>query len=242
MIKFITSDWKDILNEALNSESFQEMSLFLENEYNNKTIYPPQDEIFNALNLTSFEKTKVVIIGQDPYHGPNQAHGLSFSVKPGCPLPRSLRNIYKELNDDLKIPVSSNGCLDNWAKQGVLLLNSVLTVEASKPNSHKNIGWESLTDSVIKALNSKNTCVVFILWGAFAQKKKELIKNPLHKIIISAHPSPLSASRGFFGSRPFSKANNYLIESGLTPINFRLENEKSSDVTIFSNISTKSGS
>ena len=189
-------------------------------EYEIKEIYPPKDYIFNALKLTSYENTKVVIVGQDPYHGKGEAHGLSFSVQKGVRVPPSLQNIYKELNDDLKIPPKDNGDLTEWAKQGVLLLNAVLTVEKDKAASHRNLGWEPMTDYIIKLLNLKNKPVVFILWGNFAKEKAKLITNPQHYIIMSPHPSPFSAYSGFFGSKPFSKTNEFLIKNGLVPIDW----------------------
>lgn len=189
-------------------------------EYEIKEIYPPKDYIFNALKLTSYENTKVVIVGQDPYHGKGEAHGLSFSVQKGVRVPPSLQNIYKELNDDLKIPPKDNGDLTEWAKQGVLLLNAVLTVEKDKAASHRNLGWEPMTDYIIKLLNLKNKPVVFILWGNFAKEKAKLITNHQHYIIMSPHPSPFSAYSGFFGSKPFSKTNEFLIKNGLVPIDW----------------------
>ena len=181
-------------------------------------------DIFNALHFTSYADTKVVILGQDPYHGPNQAHGLSFSVNPGVKTPPSLLNIYKELHSDLNCYIPNNGYLKKWADQGVLLLNTVLTVRAGEANSHKNKGWEEFTTQVIKALNKKETPVVFILWGNNAISKESLITNPKHFIIKSVHPSPLSASRGFFGSRPFSKTNEFLISTNQKPIDWQIEN------------------
>ena len=191
-------------------------------EYDKKIIYPPKDYIFNALKLTSYKDTKVVIVGQDPYHGENQAHGLSFSVQKGVKLPPSLQNIYKELESDLGIPPKSDGDLTGWAKQGVLMLNAVLTVEKDKAASHRNLGWEPMTDYIIKLLNKKDEPVVFILWGNFAKEKAKLIKNPKHYIIISPHPSPLSAYSGFFGSKPFSKTNDFLVKNRIPPIDWSL--------------------
>ncbi len=189
-------------------------------EYEVKTIFPPKDYIFNALKLTSFKDTKVVIVGQDPYHGKGEAHGLSFSVQKGIKIPPSLQNIYKELENDLGIPPKDNGDLTGWAKQGVLLLNAVLTVEKDKAASHRNLGWEPLTDYIIKLLNKKGEPVVFILWGNFAKEKAKLITNPNHYIITSPHPSPFSAYSGFFGSKPFSKTNNYLKTKNIKPIDW----------------------
>ena len=218
----IGNDWDQLLSVVWHSPGFQKSYKMIMAEYAKKTIYPPKDYIFNALKLTSYENTKVVIVGQDPYHGENQAHGLSFSVQHGVKLPPSLQNIYRELKSDLGIPERSDGDLSNWARQGVLLLNAVLTVEKDKAASHRNLGWEPLTDYIIKILNKKDKPVVFILWGNFAKEKAKLITNPKHYIIISPHPSPLSAYSGFFGSKPFSKTNNYLISKGLKPIDWSL--------------------
>lgn len=218
----IGNDWDQLLSVVWHSPGFQKFYKMIMAEYDKKIIYPPKDYIFNALKLTSYENTKVVIVGQDPYHGENQAHGLSFSVQHGVKLPPSLQNIYRELKSDLGIPERSDGDLSNWARQGVLLLNAVLTVEKDKAASHRNLGWEPLTDYIIKILNKKDKPVVFILWGNFAKEKAKLITNPKHYIIISPHPSPLSAYSGFFGSKPFSKTNNYLISKGLKPIDWSL--------------------
>ena len=216
----IGNDWDNVLNIIWNSNGFKSFYNKILKEYDIKTIYPPKDYIFNALKLTNYENTKVVIVGQDPYHGENQAHGLSFSVQKGIKLPPSLQNIYKELESDLGIKPRLDGDLTGWAKQGVLLLNAVLTVEKDKAGSHRNLGWELLTDYIIKVLNKKDTSVVFILWGNFAKEKAKLITNPKHFIIISPHPSPFSAYSGFFGSKPFSKTNNYLIKNNLDPIDW----------------------
>ena len=186
-------------------------------------MYPPSDEIFSAYKLTPMSKVKVVIIGQDPYHEPGQAHGLSFSVKPGIEIPPSLVNIYKELESDLGCRIPNNGYLVKWAEQGVLLLNSVLTVRAHAAFSHQGHGWEEYTDAAIKGLNKVNRPIVFILWGSSARKKKQMLDNPAHLIIESAHPSPLSAYRGFFGSRPFSRTNEFLVANGETPIDWQIE-------------------
>ena len=218
----IGNDWDQLLSVVWHSPGFQKFYKMIMAEYDKKTIYPPKDYIFNALKLTSYENTKVVIVGQDPYHGENQAHGLSFSVQHGVKLPPSLQNIYRELKSDLGISERCDGDLSNWARQGVLLLNAVLTVEKDKAASHRNLGWEPLTDYIIKILNKKDKPVVFILWGNFAKEKAKLITNPKHYIIISPHPSPLSAYSGFFGSKPFSKTNNYLISKGLKPIDWSL--------------------
>ena len=216
----IGNDWDEVLKIIWNSNGFKKFYNNIMEEYNTKIIYPPKNYIFNALKLTSFKDTKVVIVGQDPYHAEHQAHGLSFSVQKGVKLPPSLQNIYKELETDLGIKPRVDGDLTNWAKQGVLLLNAVLTVEKGHAGSHRNMGWELLTDYIIKVLNTKDTPVVFILWGNFAKEKAKLITNPMHYIIMSPHPSPFSAYSGFFGSRPFSKANNYLTTHGLTPIDW----------------------
>ena len=216
----IGNDWDEALKVIWNSNGFKNFYNKIMAEYDTKTIYPPKNYIFNALKLTSFKDTKVVIVGQDPYHEEHQAHGLSFSVQKGVKLPPSLQNIYKELESDLGIKPRVDGDLTGWAKQGVLLLNAVLTVEKGHAGSHRNMGWELLTDYIIKVLNTKNTPVVFILWGNFAKEKAKLITNPIHYIIMSPHPSPFSAYSGFFGSRPFSKANNYLTTHGLTPIDW----------------------
>lgn len=216
----IGNDWDEALKVIWNSNGFKNFYNKIMTEYDTKTIYPPKNYIFNALKLTSFKDTKVVIVGQDPYHEEHQAHGLSFSVQKGVKLPPSLQNIYKELEADLDIKPRVDGDLTGWARQGVLLLNAVLTVEKGHAGSHRNMGWELLTDYIIKVLNTKSTPVVFILWGNFAKEKAKLITNPIHYIIMSPHPSPLSAYSGFFGSKPFSKTNNYLVSHGLTPIDW----------------------
>ncbi|CDE51098.1 uracil-DNA glycosylase [Firmicutes bacterium CAG:460] len=216
----IGNDWDEKLKVVWDSPGFKNFYKRIMHEYEIKEIYPPKDYIFNALKLTSYENTKVVIVGQDPYHGKGEAHGLSFSVQKGVRVPPSLQNIYKELNDDLKIPPKDNGDLTEWAKQGVLLLNAVLTVEKDKAASHRNLGWEPMTDYIIKFLNLKNKPVVFILWGNFAKEKAKLITNHQHYIIMSPHPSPFSAYSGFFGSKPFSKTNEFLIKNGLVPIDW----------------------
>ncbi len=216
----IGNDWDNILADEWEKPYYKELRAFLKTEYSTGRIFPNMHDIFNALKYTSFEDTKVVIIGQDPYHGEGQAHGLCFSVKEGVPHPPSLRNIFKELNSDVGKEIPKSGELTSWAKQGVLLLNAVLTVREANPNSHKDKGWEKFTDRVISELNRKQTPVVFLLWGAYAQKKAEIITNPLHKKLLSVHPSPLSASRGFMGCKHFSKANNLLKEAGLSEINW----------------------
>lgn len=220
----LNNDWDEVLKIVFESEGFKKFYRVVENEYNTKTIFPPKDYIFNALKLTPYKDVKVVIVGQDPYHGEGEAHGLSFSVQKGIQVPPSLKNIYKELESDLGIPPFNEGDLTYWAKQGVLLLNAVLTVVKDTPASHRKLGWERLTDYIIKTLNNKEEPVVFILWGNFAKEKKALITNPKHLVLTSAHPSPFSASYGFFGSKPFSKTNEFLIKNNITPIDWDLKN------------------
>lgn len=207
----INKKWDKILEEEFKKDYFKELGIFVKNEYKNKTIFPPYENIFDALRFTDYDKVKVVVLGQDPYHGLGEAHGLSFSVRENVKMPPSLQNIFKELYNDLGIKRTKSDLTD-WAKEGVLLLNSIMTVEKDKPLSHKNKGWEIFTDNIISELNKREDPVIFLLWGSFARSKKELITNKRHKIIESVHPSPLSASRGFFGSKPFSKINNYLKE------------------------------
>ena len=221
----LDASWKSALSEFLLSTKMEELKQFLVAEKNaDKLIYPPSSLIFNALNTTPLSHVKVVIIGQDPYHGPNQANGLSFSVQKGLALPPSLRNIFHELNTDLNIPISKHGNLTDWATQGVLLLNSVLTVEAGQPTSHQKQGWEDFTDHVIDVLNEQCEHIVFILWGAYAQRKGQRIDPNKHLILKAAHPSPLAANRGgFFGCKVFSKTNNYLKQNGIEPINWQLD-------------------
>lgn len=216
----IGNDWDDILKDEWEKPYYITLRQFLKKEYSTQRIYPDMHDIFNALKYTSFENTKVVIIGQDPYHGYGQAHGLCFSVKKGVIPPPSLKNIFKELNSDVGKEIPSHGELTDWAKQGVLLLNAVLTVREGQPTSHAKMGWETFTDRVISELNKKEAPVVFLLWGAYAQRKAEIITNPLHKKLMSVHPSPLSASRGFFGCKHFSKTNQLLQNAGLEPINW----------------------
>ncbi len=218
----IGNDWDNILADEWEKPYYKELREFLKNEYKTQRIYPNMYDIFNALKYTSFADTKVVIIGQDPYHGENQAHGLCFSVKRGIMPPPSLKNMYKEMQSDLGIPIASHGELTSWAKQGVLMLNAVLTVREGCPNSHKGKGWENFTDRVIGELNKKQTPVIFLLWGANAEKKAQIITNPIHKKLITVHPSPLSASRGFFGCKHFSKTNELLKSFGLEPINWQV--------------------
>lgn len=219
----IGNDWDEILKDEFDKAYFKEIIVFLEEAYDNRTIFPPKSEIFNALKLSSYRDTKVLILGQDPYYNPGQANGLSFSVKEGVKIPPSLKNIYKELEADLEIPIADTGSLISWAKQGVLLLNTSLTVEEKKPNSHKNIGWQIFTDAIIKILNEKERPCVFILWGNNAISKERFITNPKHLIIKSSHPSPLSARRGFFGSKVFSRTNQFLKENKEKEINWKIE-------------------
>ena len=221
-MEILRNDWADFLTGELSKTYYRELRQFLIGEYHSRQIYPDMYDIFNALHFTSLASTKVVILGQDPYHEPGQAHGLSFSVQPGIDPPPSLQNIFKELADDLGCRKPNNGCLRPWAEQGVLLLNTVLTVRAHAANSHRGRGWEIFTDKVIAVLNEREKPMVFILWGSPARRKKDMITNPVHLIIESPHPSPLSASRGFFGSRPFSRANEFLQRTGQQPIDWQL--------------------
>lgn len=224
MNNILKNDWNNYISNEFEKDYYLKLRKNLSQEYKTKTIYPDMYNIFNALHYTAFDDVKVVILGQDPYHGPNQAHGLSFSVNPGVRTPPSLLNIYKELKDDIGCYIPNNGYLKKWADQGVLLLNTVLTVRAGEANSHKNIGWQIFTDNIIKVLNTREKPIVFILWGNNAIRKEELITNPKHHIIKSVHPSPLSASRGFFGSKPFSKTNEFLKNDNETPIDWQIEN------------------
>ena len=210
--------WNKILKEEMQKDYYQELQAFVQKRREEVSVFPEEKNVFRALELTPFESVKVVILGQDPYHGFGQAHGLSFSVQKGIPLPPSLRNIYKELQEDLGGELPTEGDLSHWAKQGVLLLNTVLTVEEGNANSHKGMGWERLTNRLIESLNELNHPVIFILWGKPAQDKEKLITNPSHVILKSPHPSPLSAYRGFFGSKPFSRINDILIQQGQIPI------------------------
>lgn len=221
-MELIGNKWDKILEEEYHKEYFKNIVKFINKEYKEKEIYPPKNRILRALNLTDYDAVKVVILGQDPYHGTGEANGLCFAVSNGIKLPPSLKNIYKELYDDLKIPISNVGNLECWAKEGVLLLNAILTVEKDKPASHKNLGWENFTDTIIKKLNEKNLPIVFILWGNFAKNKAKLITNPKHLIISSPHPSPFSANYGFFGSKPFSKTNNYLKANNIKEIDWKV--------------------
>ena len=219
----LESSWLKVLKDEFEKPYMKNLSVFLNNEKkNNKIIYPPGSKIFNALNLTPFTTVKVIILGQDPYHGQNQANGLSFSVEIGNKIPPSLQNIFKELNSDLNILPSQHGDLSNWAKQGVLLLNTILTVESSKPSSHYNKGWEIFTDKILHSLSSLKENLVFILWGKKAQDKISIIDKSKHKILKSSHPSPYSANNGFFGSQPFSKTNFFLESKNIDKINWKL--------------------
>lgn len=222
-MKLIGNDWDKVLGDEFDKEYYQNLRKFLDYEYATKTIYPLKENIYNALRYTTYKDVKVVILGQDPYHEENQAHGLAFSVNKGVSIPPSLLNIYKEMKDDVNVIIPNHGYLVSLTRQGVLLLNTVLTVEAHKANSHKGKGWEILTDEIIKKLNDSSSPIVFILWGRNAREKKKYITNPIHKIIESAHPSPLSAYNGFFGSKPFSRCNDFLISKGLEPINWQID-------------------
>ncbi|MFC7681600.1 uracil-DNA glycosylase [Paenibacillus sp. GCM10028914] len=219
------NDWDAVLQQEIEKPYFEELCTKIVEEYENHTVYPPKEDIFRALKQTPYKDTKVVILGQDPYHGPGQAEGLSFSVKPGVRIPPSLHNIYKEMTADLGISAPSHGSLMHWANQGVLLLNAVLTVREGQPNSHKGLGWETFTDAVIAQLNERNTPMVFILWGSYAQKKGAIVDRSRHMVLESSHPSPLAARRGFFGSRPFSRANAFLEEKGIKPVKWDIPNQ-----------------
>jgi len=221
----ISNDWGLILKDEFEKDYFKKIESFLDRAYKENVVFPPRDEIYKALELSAFKDTKVVILGQDPYYNYGQAQGLSFSVNEGVKLPPSLKNIYKELGTDLGIKYPSSSSLIAWAEQGVLLLNASLTVEEKKPNSHSKIGWQIFTDKIISLLNNREKPVVFILWGNFARSKKNLITNHRHLIIESVHPSPLSARRGFFGTRPFSRANDFLKSNGIKEINWKIENQ-----------------
>ena len=212
MVHFLQNDWAEVLDEEFEKPYYKELREFLKHAYASERVYPPMEDIYNALRVTPYASTKVVILGQDPYHGPGQAHGLSFSVRPGVQPPPSLLNIFKEMESDIGCARPTHGCLLGWAEQGVLLLNTTLTVAQGRPKSHAGHGWETLTDAIIAKLSARQTPMVFILWGAHAQSKVALIDTHRHHIIKSPHPSPLSAIRGFFGSRPFSRANAYLIQ------------------------------
>ena len=222
-MELVGNSWDEILVDEYKKDYFKELVEFINREYKEKVIFPSKSRILRALNLTDFKDVKVVILGQDPYHGVGEANGLSFAVSEGIKLPPSLRNIYKELDEDLGIPSSSNGNLECWAREGVLLLNAVLTVEQDKPASHKNVGWEQFTDAIIKKLDEKDSPVVFILWGNFARSKKVFITNPKHFIIESPHPSPFSARSGFFGSKPFSRTNEFLRKNNIKEIDWTIK-------------------
>lgn len=220
----ISNDWLTPLNAEFKKPYYKELYSFVKNEYDTHVIYPPANDIFNAFHLTPLSDVKVLILGQDPYHEVNQAHGLCFSVLPGNDTPPSLQNIYKELNDDLGCYVPNNGYLEKWAKQGVLLLNTVLTVRAHQANSHKGRGWETFTDAIIQAVNNEDRPIVYMLWGSPAQKKIPMLNNPKHLILTAPHPSPLSAYRGFFGCKHFSKCNEFLVKNSIDPIDWQIEN------------------
>ena len=214
----IATSWKKRLQQEFDKSYFMDLVTFVKDAYQTQKTYPPGKEIFKAFELCSFEQTRVVILGQDPYHGPGQAHGLCFSVNKGIKMPPSLQNIYQELKNDLNKPIPTHGNLEKWAKQGVLLLNATLTVAAGKPGSHQNKGWENFTDAVMQHIAVEKEHIVFILWGAYAQKKASMIDTTKHLTLSSPHPSPFSAARGFFGSKPFSKTNTYLENKGYAPI------------------------
>lgn len=226
MKQIFQNDWQEHLEPEMEKDYYQNLRQLLVQEYQTNTIYPEMYHIFSALHETSYQDTKVVILGQDPYHGPGQAHGMAFSVQEGVPLPPSLQNIYKELKDDLGIPIANTGYLLPWAKEGVLLLNTTLTVRQGQPMSHSKIGWEIFTDQIITLLDQKKDPVVFILWGAHARSKEKLLHNKNHLVLTAPHPSPLSAYRGFFGSKPFSKTNTFLEEHGKEGINWNVNGER----------------
>lgn len=219
----IGNKWDSVLKEEFEKDYFLRIMDFIDEEYSTKTIYPPYEDIFNAFKLTPIDNVKVVILGQDPYHEEGQAHGLAFSTPEGRPIPRSLKNIFKEINEEYGYPIPESGCLESWAKEGVFLLNSVLTVEKGNANSHSKCGWQTFTDNVIEILNNQTRPIVFLLWGKQAEKKKELITNPNHLVLITSHPSPFSARRGFLGSNHFKLANEFLKENDIDEINWKLE-------------------
>jgi len=220
----ISNDWLPVLAPEFRKPYYKDLFQFVQTEYQTRQIFPPAQDLFNALHLTPLGKVKVVILGQDPYHGDGQAHGLCFSVRPDVDIPPSLINIYRELHDDLGCRMPDNGCLTKWADQGVLLLNTVLTVRAHQAGSHRGHGWEQFTDAIIRAVNSQNRPVVYMLWGAPAQAKRQMLDNPRHLVLTAPHPSPLSAYRGFFGCRHFSQCNAFLEEHGEKPIDWQIEN------------------
>ena len=218
----IGNEWDNVLKDEFEKDYFIKIRKFIDSEYETKTVYPPYDDIFNAFKLTPLNDVKVVILGQDPYHEAGQAHGLAFSTPEGRPIPRSLKNIFKEINAEYDYPIPESGCLESWAKQGVFLLNTVLTVEDGNANSHSKCGWQTFTDNVIKILNQQSQPIVFMLWGKQAEKKKELITNTNHLVLITSHPSPFSARRGFFGSEHFRLANEFLNKNNKEEIDWRL--------------------
>ena len=220
----LTGDWEQALKPEFGKDYYRDLFKFVKEEYSTKTIYPPANDIFNAFHCTPLSEVKVLLIGQDPYHNEHQAHGLSFSVLPGNDIPPSLQNIYKELNDDLGCYIPNNGYLKKWADQGVMLLNAVLTVRAHQANSHQGKGWEQFTDAVIREINKQDRPIVIFLWGAPARKKKAMLDNPKHLVLEAPHPSPLSAYRGFFGCKHFSKCNEFLKANGIEPIDWQIEN------------------
>lgn len=219
----LTGEWEKALHGEFAKEYYRKLFLFVREQYGKVPVYPESGEIFTAFHLTPLDQVKVVILGQDPYHNVGQAHGLCFSVRPQVEVPPSLVNIYQELHDDLGCRIPNHGYLTSWAEQGVLLLNTVLTVQAHKPMSHRGVGWEEFTDAAIKAVNGQDRPIVFILWGRPAQEKEKMLDNPKHLILKAPHPSPLSAYRGFFGSRPFSRANDFLRENGVEPVNWQID-------------------
>lgn len=220
----LQNDWLEAVGEEFKKPYYKELYEFVKEEYNTNTVYPPADDIFNALHLTPLKDVKVLVLGQDPYHGAHQAHGLSFSVLPGQRIPPSLKNIYQELHDDLGCEIPNNGYLEKWARQGVLMLNTVLTVRAHKPNSHQGKGWEHFTDAIIEAVNAQDRPIVYLLWGRPAQRKSSMLNNPKHLVLMAPHPSPYSADTGFFGCRHFSQANEFLQSHGVAPIDWQIEN------------------
>ncbi len=220
----IAGDWLTALKPEFSKPYYRELYKFVGEEYRTHTVYPPAQDIFNALHLTPLHKVRAVILGQDPYHGDHQAHGLCFSVQPGTRIPPSLENIYKELHDDLGCYIPDNGCLTKWAEEGVLLLNTVLTVRAHQANSHRMRGWEQFTDAILEAVNQENRPIVYMLWGSPAQSKAPMLDNPAHLVLRAPHPSPLSAYRGFFGCRHFSRCNEFLTANGEAPIDWQIEN------------------
>lgn len=218
----VNNDWDNVLEKEHERLYYQKLDVFIEQEYSTKTIYPPKNDIFNAFKYTPLSEIKVVLLGQDPYHEENQAHGLAFSTPDGNPIPRSLSNIFKEIQNEYDYDIPSSGCLEKWAKQGVFLLNTVLTVEESNANSHSKCGWQTFTDNIIKQINKQDQPIVFMLWGKQAEQKKELLTNPNHLVLITSHPSPFSARRGFFGCDHFKKANEFLKENNVKEIDWKL--------------------